>query len=62
MTDPFERGQRDPYKSEDGTGLGLTIVQSLVELHGGKLKIESELGKGTRVRVSLPLRSATPSS
>jgi two-component system cell cycle sensor histidine kinase PleC len=54
LTDPFERGRRDPYRSEEGTGLGLTIVRSLVDLHGGKLQIESDLGKGTRVRVSLP--------
>jgi PAS domain S-box-containing protein len=58
LTDPFERGRRDPYRSEEGTGLGLTIVNSLVELHGGKLNIESELGKGTRVRISLPLKPA----
>ena len=54
LTDPFERGRRDPYRSEEGTGLGLTIVQSLVEMHGGTLKIESELGKGTRVSFNLP--------
>ncbi|MEX2617034.1 MAG: PAS domain S-box protein [Alphaproteobacteria bacterium] len=54
LTDPFERGQRDPYRSEEGAGLGLTIVQSLVEMHGGKLRIESELGKGTKVSFMLP--------
>lgn len=58
LTDPFERGRRDPYKSEEGTGLGLTIVQSLVEMHGGKLRIESELGKGTRVSFNLPSTDA----
>lgn len=38
-----------------GTGLGLAISQQLVELHNGKLSINSELGKGTEVMVELPL-------
>ena len=37
-----------------GVGLGLSIVQSLVELHGGQMKLESEAGVGTRVTVLLP--------
>jgi signal transduction histidine kinase len=32
----------------------LSIVRTLVELHGGSLAIESDLGRGTRVRVSVP--------
>jgi signal transduction histidine kinase len=39
----------------EGTGLGLPLVQHLVELHGGKLTIESEVDVGTRVTVTLPL-------
>jgi PAS domain S-box-containing protein len=38
----------------EGTGLGLPLVKSLVELHGGSLDIESELGVGTRVSVWFP--------
>jgi len=37
-----------------GTGLGLTITRRLVEQHGGKIWLESELGKGTRFRFTLP--------
>jgi signal transduction histidine kinase len=36
-----------------GTGLGLAIVKHLVIAHGGLLRIDSELGRGTRVRVTL---------
>ncbi|WP_025692906.1 sensor histidine kinase [Paenibacillus zanthoxyli] len=43
-----------------GTGLGLAISQQLVELHGGTMKIDSELGKGTRVTVFLQLAEPSP--
>ena len=54
LMDPFERGENDPYMSEDGAGLGLAITQSLVTLHGGTLDIAREVGTGTQVTVRLP--------
>ncbi len=41
-------------RAQQGTGLGLPIVKSLVELHGGRFAIDSEVGKGTRVSALLP--------
>ena len=43
--------------AERGTGLGLPIVKGLVEMHGGRVKLESELGQGTRITVIFPAES-----
>ncbi len=54
LTDPFIRVDDDPYLSEKGWGLGLSITKSLVDLHNGKLDIKSKVGKGTTVTVTFP--------
>jgi signal transduction histidine kinase len=41
----------------NGSGLGLAIAQDIAEAHGGTLEVESEIGSGTRLRLSLPLES-----
>ena len=56
--DAFYRVNNQSTRSESGTGLGLGIVKSLVELHGGKIWFNSRLGVGTEVGFSLPLASA----
>jgi len=52
---PFEQVESQLTKSHQGSGLGLAISKSLVELHGGRMRIRSTLGKGTTVVVRLPL-------
>jgi len=54
LTESFVRGETDPHKTQEGTGLGLAIVKSLIDLHDGNLTIESKIGKGTLVTISLP--------
>jgi len=54
LTDMFVRAESDPYVAEKGWGLGLSITKSLVDLHEGKLDIESQVGAGTIVTVTLP--------
>jgi len=54
LTDPFTRVVSDPRVAQEGAGLGLTIVKSLVDLHDGAVRIESEVGTGTRVAVTFP--------
>nr|WP_298683211.1 PAS domain-containing sensor histidine kinase [uncultured Dongia sp.] len=50
----FVQGSGATRSAEAGTGLGLTIVCSMAELHGGAVTIDSEIGKGTTVTVRLP--------
>ncbi|MGA8964470.1 MAG: ATP-binding protein [Pseudolabrys sp.] len=52
---PFEQVESQLTKSHQGSGLGLAISKSLVELHGGRMRIRSTLGRGTLVVVRLPL-------
>ena len=51
---PFGQVKDIMRRNHEGTGLGLSLAKSLVELHGGNLAIASELGKGTTVIVQLP--------
>jgi cell cycle sensor histidine kinase DivJ len=52
--EPFRRADPSVARAYEGTGLGLAITKGLVELSGGRLSLESEVGIGTTVTVWLP--------
>ncbi|WP_425062429.1 PAS-domain containing protein [Pyruvatibacter mobilis] len=54
---PFEQVESSMSVGAQGTGLGLPIVKSLVQLHGGQLNLASTLGKGTTVTIWLPIEA-----
>ncbi len=56
----FTQLKSDPFRRRSGTGLGLVIVKGLVEALQGRMSLESEQDRGTRVTVTLPFRLAVP--
>jgi signal transduction histidine kinase len=52
----------DGREQGEGTGLGLTVAKRFVELHGGRIWVESELGKGSTFTFALPLLVERPAS
>jgi two-component system cell cycle sensor histidine kinase PleC len=55
---PFEQIETQHAKTQQGTGLGLALSKSLVEMHGGLLDLRSAPGQGTAASFSLPVRQA----
>ncbi|MBX7535925.1 two-component sensor histidine kinase [Qipengyuania sp. GH1] len=55
LTRRFYRTDPGRSRASGGTGLGLAIVKHIVERHRGKLAIDSTLGEGTKVKITLPL-------
>ncbi|NQU60721.1 MAG: PAS domain S-box protein [Rhodospirillales bacterium] len=54
ILEPFTQAKSGHAKRQEGTGLGLYLSKTLMKEHGGTLKIESELGKGTTVTIRFP--------
>jgi two-component system cell cycle sensor histidine kinase PleC len=57
---PFQQVQTGGVRNQGGTGLGLPLTKTLVELHGGRLVISSQLGQGTTVCAIFPLERVLP--
>ncbi len=51
---PFMQLDSGLNRAHEGTGLGLSLIYRLTEMHGGSVSVESELGKGSRFTISLP--------
>ena len=58
LAQPFEQIESQLAKTQQGSGLGLALTKSLIELHRGRLTIDSHPGEGTEVTVTLPVRQA----
>ena len=59
---PFEQVENQHSKTTQGTGLGLALTKSLVEMHGGALELQSAPGQGTTVAFSLPIHQTLVSA
>jgi signal transduction histidine kinase len=56
LFEPFYMVDKARTKSQHGAGLGLSIYQSIAEVHGARLEVESTPGEGTTMRVVFPLQ------
>ncbi|HEX8140957.1 MAG TPA: sensor histidine kinase, partial [Pyrinomonadaceae bacterium] len=61
LFDKYEQARSRATRGEKGTGLGLYITKQLVDLHGGEIKVESEIGRGSTFSFTLPAARAQES-
>ena len=54
VLEPFNRGRSSRVASKEGSGIGLALTANLMQCHGGRLEIESEVGKGTTATLIFP--------
>lgn len=56
LFEPFERADNPETSGKQGTGLGMTISQNIIQMMGGSIRVESELGRGSKFYVNFKLR------
>jgi CheY-like chemotaxis protein len=60
--EPFQQIKQGQWRRREGAGLGLSISRRFIELHGGRMWAESQLGQGSRFFFTLPSSETTPAS
>jgi len=60
--DRFRQVDKSLTRDHEGSGIGLSLVKSLVEMHGGKISIQSEYGKGSEFIIELPVKTVLEKS
>jgi len=57
--DRFRQVDKSLARNREGSGIVLSIVKSLVEMHGGKISVQSEFSKGTEFIIELPIKEVS---